>query len=384
MARYVGAAVAVAVVAVINNAVTNRPHRSGRAGLARRSRPALVAARSTMAIWSAAGVALVGCSRRHRLRAHAAAVDRAAAAASTAHTIPIEPTSPRPRYDERERSPMPADELREAVKGLMARAKDDLAELVSFQSVADPKQYPPEECEKAAAVGRRRVRRGRAAGRHELADAGRLALRARPRARARRHADRAALLPLRRPAAARRGRVDVPVFELTERDGRWYGRGSADCKGNIVMHLTALRALKQVDGGFPCGVKLICEGSEEQGTGGLEAFVPENVELLKADTILVVDTGNFAVGVPTLTTTLRGMTSIDVWLEALAQPDALGHVRRARAGPGRGADPAARVAARRARQHDDRRPRQRRRPGPASSTARSSSARTPTCSTAPS
>ena len=64
------------------------------------------------------------------------------------------------------------------------------------------------------------------------------------------------------------------VFELTERDGRWYGRGSADCKGNVVMHLTALRALQQVDGGFPCSIKLISEGSEEQGTGGLEAFVP--------------------------------------------------------------------------------------------------------------
>src|SRR5262249_32763181 len=54
-----------------------------------------------------------------------------------------------------------------------------------------------------------------------------------------------------------------------------------------------------------------------QGTGGLEAFVPANVELLRADTILVCDTGNFAVGVPTLTTTLRGMTSVDVKLEAL-------------------------------------------------------------------
>ena len=113
---------------------------------------------------------------------------------------------------------------------------------------------------------------------------------------------------------------DVPVFELTERDGRWYGRGSADCKGNIVMHLTALRALRERHGGFPCAIKLICEGSEEQGTGGLEAFVPENVELLRADTILVVDTGNFAVGVPTLTTTLRGMTSVDVTLEALGSP----------------------------------------------------------------
>jgi cysteinylglycine-S-conjugate dipeptidase len=106
------------------------------------------------------------------------------------------------------------------------------------------------------------------------------------------------------------------VWELTERDGRWYGRGAADCKGNIVMHLTALRALRE-NGGFPCGVKLICEGSEEQGTGGLEEFVPPNADLLKADAILVVDTGNFAVGVPTLTSTLRGMTSVDITLSGL-------------------------------------------------------------------
>ena len=85
----------------------------------------------------------------------------------------------------------------------------------------------------------------------------------------------------------------------------------------MVMHLTALRALQQRNGGFPCGVTVICEGSEEQGTGGLDAFVPANAELLRADAILVVDTGNFAVGVPTLTSTLRGMTSVDVTLRGL-------------------------------------------------------------------
>ena len=173
-----------------------------------------------------------------------------------------------------------------------------------------------------------------------------------------------------------------PVWELTERDGRWYGRGAADCKGNIVMHLTALRALKQVDGGFPCGVKLICEGSEEQGTGGLEAFVPENAELLRADTILVVDTGNFAVGVPTLTTTLRGMTSVDVTLEAL------GSAMHSGMFGGPAPDPVVGLIQMLASLHDehgnttvdgldddaD--------AGPASSTRPSSSARTPTCSTA--
>jgi acetylornithine deacetylase/succinyl-diaminopimelate desuccinylase-like protein len=212
---------------------------------------------------------------------------------------------------------MSADDLREAVHGLMGRAKDDLAELVAFKSVADPKQFPPEECHNAAQwvvdaftdVGMQDV-----------------AMSPTPDGSMAVHGHIPA--PEGTPTVLLYCHYDVqpplgddkwhtPVFELTEKDGRWYGRGSADCKGNIVMHLTALRALKQARGGFPCGIKLISEGSEEQGTGGLEAFVPDNVELLRADTILVVDTGNAAVGVPTLTTTLRGMTSVDVKLEAL-------------------------------------------------------------------
>jgi cysteinylglycine-S-conjugate dipeptidase len=215
---------------------------------------------------------------------------------------------------------MPAADLREAVKGLMGQAKDDLAELVSFKSVADAKQFPPEECQKAAqwvvdafaAAGLQDVRMSMTPDGSNCVHGHAPGPAGAPTVLLYCHYD--VQPPLGEDAWT------VPVFELTERDGRWYGRGAADCKGNIVMHLTALRALEQVNGGFPCGIKLICEGSEEQGTGGLEAFVPENVELLRADTILVVDTGNFAVGVPTLTTTLRGMTSIDVTLEALASP----------------------------------------------------------------
>jgi cysteinylglycine-S-conjugate dipeptidase len=212
---------------------------------------------------------------------------------------------------------MPADDLRDAVRGLMGRARDDLAELVAFQSVADAKQYPPEECEKAA---RWVVQAFQDVGFQDVAMSatpdGSMAVHG--------HADAVNGAPtvllychydVQPPLGEDSWRS--PVFELTERDGRWYGRGAADCKGNIVMHLTALRALRERDGGFGCNVKLICEGSEEQGTGGLEAFVPENADLLRADTILVCDTGNFAVGVPTLTTTLRGMTSVDVKVEAL-------------------------------------------------------------------
>jgi cysteinylglycine-S-conjugate dipeptidase len=207
-------------------------------------------------------------------------------------------------------------ELRGTVQGLMERAKSDLAELVSFRSVADAKQYPPEECHKAAqwVVD-------------AFADVGLQDVTMSPTADGSMAVHGYAPGPEGTPTVLLYCHYDVqpplgedvwtsPVWELTERDGRWYGRGSADCKGNIVMHLTALRALNE-NGGFPCGVKLICEGSEEQGTGGLEDFVPKHAELLKADAILVVDTGNFAVGVPTLTTTLRGMTSVDITLEAL-------------------------------------------------------------------
>ena len=59
-------------------------------------------------------------------------------------------------------------------------------------------------------------------------------------------------------------------WELTERDGRLYGRGSADCKGNLVMLLTALRALPKP---WPVGVRVVCEGSEEMSTGGLSRLV---------------------------------------------------------------------------------------------------------------
>jgi acetylornithine deacetylase/succinyl-diaminopimelate desuccinylase-like protein len=212
---------------------------------------------------------------------------------------------------------MPVDDLRDAVRGLMARAKDDLAELVAFRSVADARQYPAEECQKAAqwVVD-------------AFADVGLQDVKMSPTPDGSTAVHGQAPGPDGTPTVLLYSHYDVqpplgedawrtPIWELTESDGRWYGRGAADCKGNIVMHLTALRALKQLGDDFPCGVKIICEGSEEQGTGGLEEFVPENVDLLRADAILVVDTGNFAVGVPTLTSTLRGMTSVDVTLRGL-------------------------------------------------------------------
>lgn len=210
-----------------------------------------------------------------------------------------------------------SSELREAVSRQMERVRTELAELVSFESVADPEHFPAEECEKAAAWVRDAYAEIGLAGTamSRTAD-GSLAVHA--------HAP----APAGAPTVLLYSHYDVqpplaeedwisPSFALTERDGRWYGRGAADCKGNVVMQLAALRALNELHGGFPAGVRMICEGSEEQGTGGLEAFVPEHADLLAADAILVCDAGNSAVGVPTLTTSLRGVTIVDVKVSAL-------------------------------------------------------------------
>ncbi|MFD7449906.1 dipeptidase [Kitasatospora sp. NPDC059827] len=206
------------------------------------------------------------------------------------------------------------DELARRIDGLMPRAWTDLAELVAIPSVADPRQYPPEKCREAAewvadaftGAGLRDVHL------EETPDGSHAVVGHRPP-------------PPGAPTVLLYSHYDVqppldeaawtsPPFRLTERDGRWYGRGAADCKGNIVMHLTALRALGE---DVPVGLKLVVEGSEEQGTGGLEQYVPPHAGELHADALLICDTGNAAVGVPTATTSLRGVVTVVVGVEAL-------------------------------------------------------------------
>ncbi|GAA0702101.1 dipeptidase [Kitasatospora atroaurantiaca] len=208
--------------------------------------------------------------------------------------------------------------LAAAVRSLMPRAKADLAELVAFPSVADPRQFPVEECEKAARwVAEAFAAEGLTGVR--LLDT--------PDGTQSVYAELPG--PAGAPTVLLYSHYDVqppldesgwlsPAFELTERDGRWYGRGAADCKGNILMHLTALRALREVDGAFPVGLKVIVEGSEEQGTGGLERYAEAHPELLTADVIVIGDAGNFAPGLPTVTASLRGMTVVEIAVSTLA------------------------------------------------------------------
>jgi acetylornithine deacetylase/succinyl-diaminopimelate desuccinylase-like protein len=216
---------------------------------------------------------------------------------------------------------MTVDALREAVKSLMPQAKQDLTEMVSFKSVHDAAQFPVSECDKMVdwlvaaftAAGLQDVRPNVTADGSKAVSGIKSGPDGAPTVLLYFHHD--VQPPLGDDA------WHSPVWQLTERDGRWYGRGAADCKGNIAMHLTALRALRSVVGDdLPVTVKIIGEGSEEQGTGGLEDFVPRNADLLRADAILVCDTGNFAVGVPSLTTSLRGIANVIVTVEALTSP----------------------------------------------------------------
>ncbi|MFF8929952.1 dipeptidase [Streptomyces longwoodensis] len=205
-------------------------------------------------------------------------------------------------------------DLAARIAALMPRAKDDLAELVAIPSVADPRQYPPEECRRAAqwvadaftAAGLQDVHLARTSDGSDAVLGHRPPPPGAPTVLLYCHYD---VQPPLDDAA-----WTTEPFALTERDGRWYGRGTADCKGNIVMHLTALRALGD---DLPVGIRFVAEGSEEQGTGGLEQYVAQHPEEFTADALLVCDTGNAAVGLGTATTTLRGLVNVVVTVRTL-------------------------------------------------------------------
>ncbi|GCE21218.1 M20/M25/M40 family metallo-hydrolase [Dictyobacter kobayashii] len=110
---------------------------------------------------------------------------------------------------------------------------------------------------------------------------------------------------------------ETPPFELTPRqDGRLYGRGAADDKSGIAIHLATLRSFA---GQPPVGLKIIVEGEEEFGSS-LEAYLLDHADLFQADVVVVADAGNNRVGEPLLTTTLRGEASLVVEVRTLQGP----------------------------------------------------------------
>jgi acetylornithine deacetylase/succinyl-diaminopimelate desuccinylase-like protein len=118
------------------------------------------------------------------------------------------------------------------------------------------------------------------------------------------------------PAPPEQGWSSDPWTPTHRADGRIYGRGAADDKGGLVVHLGTIRIF---DGQPPCTVRLILEGMEETDSN-LEAFVEANPELFACDLFIVCDMGNLRVGEPTLTTTLRGEVVCLVTVRTLAHP----------------------------------------------------------------
>jgi len=104
----------------------------------------------------------------------------------------------------------------------------------------------------------------------------------------------------------------TPPFEATERDRNLYARGAADDKGQIFIHLKAIEAFLKNSGTLPVNIKIIFEGEEEVGSEHLGKFVSEHKDLLKADVIVISDSGMFAKGVPSVTYALRGLAYMEV------------------------------------------------------------------------
>ena len=104
---------------------------------------------------------------------------------------------------------------------------------------------------------------------------------------------------------------DSPAFLPEIRDGKIYARGACDDKGQMFMHVKAAEIMIATKT-LPCNIKFMIEGEEEVGSNNLESFVKENKKLLKADVILISDTGIIANDTPSITTGLRGLSYVEV------------------------------------------------------------------------
>ncbi|WP_094286308.1 dipeptidase [Mycobacterium lehmannii] len=105
-----------------------------------------------------------------------------------------------------------------------------------------------------------------------------------------------------------------PPFEPTERDGRLYGRGTADDKAGIATHLAAFRAH---GGNPPVGVTVFVEGEEESGSPSLSRLLAAHHDTLASDVIVIADSDNWSTDVPSLTVSLRGLVDCVVEVATL-------------------------------------------------------------------
>lgn len=100
-------------------------------------------------------------------------------------------------------------------------------------------------------------------------------------------------------------------FEPVIKDGKIYARGACDDKGQMYMHVKAFELMMQTNS-LPCNIKFMIEGEEEVGSSNLATFVKQNKEKLKADVIVISDTGIIANDIPSITVGLRGLSYVEV------------------------------------------------------------------------
>jgi acetylornithine deacetylase/succinyl-diaminopimelate desuccinylase-like protein len=211
---------------------------------------------------------------------------------------------------------MQASEIRTKTAGMMPELLADLERLVAIPSVAFP-GYPPEPVGQMADQTLRLFREaGFANADLQEVPAGYppiygeiLGPKGAPTVMLYAHYDV-------QPAPPEQGWTSDPWTATRKPDGRIYGRGAADDKGGLVVHLGMMRLF---DGKPPCTVKLILEGMEETDSN-LEVFVEAHPELFACDLFVVCDMGNLRIGEPTLTTTLRGEVVCVVTVRTLAHP----------------------------------------------------------------
>jgi len=111
-----------------------------------------------------------------------------------------------------------------------------------------------------------------------------------------------------------------PPWELTAREGRLFGRGAADDKGASVAQLASIASWLKTAGKLPVNIKMLVEGEEEVGSKNLVKFFSENRSRIQADIIVVCDTENIRVGLPSITYSLRGIVTLLVEVKSALIP----------------------------------------------------------------
>ena len=109
---------------------------------------------------------------------------------------------------------------------------------------------------------------------------------------------------------------DSPPFEPVIKDGKIWGRGTSDDKGQNFVHIKSVEAFFKTTGRLPVNVKFILEGEEEIGSEHFSAFLKEKKELLKCDTVVISDTSLYGEGIPTIGYGLRGLCYMEIEVTA--------------------------------------------------------------------